>query len=276
MHVDVAQRHVVGVEPRDVGGAYLVGVARLARADVVAVGDRDAPQMPIRVVPPGRADRGRREIVVALVRLPPELHAVLVQHDQLALGGGDDVNVGREGVGELVVDPVGHRRIVVAGQNHDGPPDARQQLARRLDVGPLDPHVVEEVAGDHHHIDFGLFAQVQHVLKGAQRRLELAALAPRLGGVRAQMHIGGVQQPQRMRRRAAPNALMRRIQSGGHAGSRSPVAAETDSRRSTADAHRLAESALLRRQIVNSPYDHIHRHHNHNRRRRRLGNRDWA
>ena len=105
---------------------------------------------------------------------------------------------------------------MVAGQDHDGARDAGQQLAGGLDVGPLDAHVVEEVAGDHDHVDRGFFAEVEHVLKGAQGGLQIAVFAARFGGVGAQMHIGGVEQAQGMRgRRGGADAVVRRID-GGH------------------------------------------------------------
>ena len=92
-------------------------------------------------------------------------------------------------------------RVVVAGQDHHRSLDGLQQLTGGLDVGLLDAHVVEEVAGDDDDGDVLLNGEVEDVLEGAEGGLKRAILASRLGGVGAEMDIGGVEDAQGVSRR---------------------------------------------------------------------------
>ena len=160
--------------------------------------------------------------------LSPELDAVLFEEDEFALGGGDDVDVGGEGVGELLVDAVGHVRVVVAGQDDDGSSDGFHELSGDLDVGLLDADVVEEVAGDGDDIYVGLDAELEHVLEGLERGLEefctvLVGL-PGLRGVGAEMNVGGVEHAQRANLRGCVReAGSRWINISTHAAHTSPT-----------------------------------------------------
>ena len=111
------------------------------------------------------------------------------------------MDVGGERIGELGVDAVGHMRVVVAGQDHDRSLDGLQQLTGGLDVGLLDADVVEEIAGDDDDGDILLNGEVEDVLEGAEGGFERAILASRLGGVGAEMDIGGVKDAQGVSRR---------------------------------------------------------------------------
>ena len=160
--------------------------------------------------------------------LSPELDAVFFEEDELALGGGDDVDVGREGVGELLIDAVGHVRVVVAGEDDDRSADGFHELAGYLDVGLLDADVVEEIAGDGDDVDVGLDAELEHVLEGLERGFEgLGAVGlglPGLRGVSAEVDIGGVQHPQRADLRGCVRqARSRLVDISTHAAHTSPT-----------------------------------------------------
>ena len=76
-----------------------------------------------------------------------------------------------------------------------------QQLAGGLDIGLLDADVVEEIAGDDDEGDVLLNGEVEDVPEGAEGGFERAIFASRLGGVGAEMDIGGVKDAQGVSRR---------------------------------------------------------------------------
>lgn len=86
--------------------------------------------------------------------------------------------------GPLVVD------VVVAGDDDDRSVDATEQLHRVCNIGPFQPGVVKEVAGNQQHIgsmghrglDQGVYGALAHIAVRAVRSLDMP-----------NVNIGGVQ-----------------------------------------------------------------------------------